>query len=32
MTEFIVIFYPNMTTLRLGVCYRKPVCYLSVCL
>ena len=24
-------FYPNVTTLRSGVCYRKSVCCLSVC-
>jgi len=24
-------FYPNVTTLRLGTCYRKSVCRLSVC-
>jgi len=23
-------FYPNVTTLRLGLCYRKPVCRLSI--
>ena len=25
-------FYPNVTTLRSGLCYRKSVCRLSVCL
>jgi len=25
-------FYPNVTTLRWGLCYRKFVCRLSVCL
>ena len=25
-------FYPNVTTLRSGLCYRKFVCRLSVCL
>ena len=25
-------FYPNVTTLRSGLCYRNSVCRLSVCL
>jgi len=25
-------FYPNVTTLRSGLCYRQSVCRLSVCL
>ena len=25
-------FYPNVTTLRSGLCYRKSVCLSSVCL
>jgi len=27
-TEF---YYPNVTTLRSGLCYRKSVCLSSVC-
>ena len=29
--HFIVRFYPNVTTLRSGLCYRNSVCLSSVC-